>query len=75
VTKLLDAARAITPENVGHEHLSASVEVLLERYWGQMAGAELAKSKHITEETMRDFLDLGPGVFDWGALTATIRVA
>ena len=72
---LVAEVTAMTLEEVGREYVSATSEVLLERFWGQIAGAALAHSGQLRATAMQDFLDLGTGVFDWGALTATIRVA
>jgi phenylpyruvate tautomerase PptA (4-oxalocrotonate tautomerase family) len=73
--KLIAEVTSMTLEDVGKEYVSATSEVLLERFWGQLTGASLAHSGQLQTSAVKDFLDLGPGVFDWSALTATIRVA
>jgi len=73
--ELLSAAQVMTPNLANQQNLAADMEVLLERHWGQIAGARLAQSGRLNRVTMVNFLDLGSEYFDWGALTATIRVA
>lgn len=72
---LLQACGRRRPEDVVGEYLPADMEVLLERYWGQLAGSQLAQSEALDAVAVKEFLLLGNGVFDWGALTDTIRVA
>ena len=73
--EMLRAASALTLHAVSQQNLAADMEVLLERYWGQIAAARLVRSGALTAGNIGNFLDLGREDFDWGALTATIRVA
>ncbi len=74
-SKLLEACFRRRPDEIIGEYLPADMEVLLERYWGQLAGAQMAQSEALSGVAVKEFLQLANGVFDWGALTDTIRVA
>jgi hypothetical protein len=73
--RLLEACSRRQPDEFVGEFMPADMEVLLERYWGQLAGSQMAKSQGLDAVAVKEFLQLGNGVFDWGALTDTIRVA
>jgi hypothetical protein len=73
--KLLAVCYRRRPEEFLGAYLPSDMEVLLERYWGQLAGSQMAKSAALSEKAVKEFLQLANEVFDWGALTDTIRVA
>lgn len=72
---ILREAKDAGPSPASWMGLSAATEELLQRHAAQIAAEAWAKRPDLQREDLQEFLEPGPGGFDWEAVMATIRVA